>query len=180
MTLAWAPRAALLAALISIAAPAAAPAEGGPVVNIAGLDALRTSTLSADRAVRQDCLAGALAGRAGVARTTWTAPADGVLTARLRGGSAGDWDLAAFDSRGRHLAGSAAFASSEVVQVALRRGTTVALQVCRRAGGPTVPLTTQVARVDADAFAKANRATIRVVRVTVRGVLSASRSPALT
>jgi hypothetical protein len=128
---------------------------------------MRTSTLSAARAVRQDCLAGELAGRAGVARTRWTAPADGVLTARLRGGSTGDWDLVAFDAQGHRLAGSAAFAADEVVQVGLRRGATVALQACRRTGARSVPLTTQFARVDAAEFARANRATVRVVRVTV-------------
>ena len=107
-----------------------------------------TETLSAARAVERDCTARPLPGRAGVVTRSFSAPAPGTLSARLRG-PRGDWDLAAFDSAGALIAGSSAFRANELVKVNLRRGARVTLQACRRAGrARSVPLRTSFTRVD--------------------------------
>ena len=123
-----------LAALLLVAAPADAA----------------TSTLTAARAADRDCTSRLQPGRAGVATTTVTAPAEGTIRAQLlqrRG--AGDWDLAAFDSAGTLIAGSKAFRSNELVHLHLRKGARVTLQACRVAGrGRAIRLRTDFARFD--------------------------------
>ena len=52
-------------------------------------------TLSAPQAQQGNCLRLLPAGP-GVARSSWTAPAEGYFDARLSGGMQGDWDLAVF------------------------------------------------------------------------------------
>jgi hypothetical protein len=101
-----------------------------------------TKTLSVDRAVERDCTARVLTGKAGVKATSFTAPAEGTVTARLQGGSrSGDWDLVAFDSAGRMIQGSSAFRADEVVAANLRKGARITLQACRVSGrGASVPL----------------------------------------
>lgn len=137
----------LLAATLALAPAAAAELPA----SVTAIDAAQTTTLTAD-------------GR-GCAATPWTAPADGVLTAHLRGTS-GDWSLAAVDSSGRRLAASDAFRANEVVQVGLRRGRTVTLEACRKSGATSAPLRTQFARVDLAARRGLSKRA-RVVRVTV-------------
>jgi len=107
-------------------------AVAGATVLAAPAQAATTTTLKADRAVARDCTARVLDGRAGIATHTVTAPAEGVLSARLRG--SGDWDLAAFDRAGKLIAGSSAFRANELVKVNLRKGAVVTLQACRVAG----------------------------------------------
>src|SRR5687768_16558037 len=86
-----------------------------------------TKTLSVARSADRDCTAKVLSsGTSGVARTTFTAPAEGTLRAHLAGSPrSGDWDLAAFDSRGRLIAGSKAFFANEIVTANLRPGARV-------------------------------------------------------
>jgi hypothetical protein len=106
-----------------------------------------TKTLSSPRAVDRDCTAKVLTGRSGVTTTRFVAPAEGVLTARLRG--TGDWDLAAFDRKGRLIAGSSAFAANEMVQANLRPGARITLQACRASGrAKSATLTTGFAGFD--------------------------------
>jgi hypothetical protein len=106
-----------------------------------------TRTLTAPRAVDRDCTAKVLPSRAGVATTRFVAPAEGTVTARLRG--TGDWDLAAFDRKGRLIAGSAAFRSNELVQVNLRPGARITLQACRVSGrSRSATLSTDFANFD--------------------------------
>jgi hypothetical protein len=142
-------RTALPAALsLALLAPAAAEArDAGLPSLVKGVDKAVTTTVTADRAVRRDCVARPLAGEAGVVTRGYRAPADGVVTVRLRGG--GDWDLALFDAEGRRIASSAAFAGNEVAQATLRRGARLTLQACRRSGrASTAALSTQLTRVD--------------------------------
>jgi len=127
---------------LAIALLAAAPAQAA------------TTTLSTSRAVDRDCTTKVPGKRAGVVRTRFVAPAEGTVTARLTGGSrAGDWDLAAFDSRGRLIAGSGAFAANELVEVHLRPGARITLQACRVSGkGRTARLSTSFEGFDFDAL----------------------------
>ena len=72
-------RAVGVTATVALLAPAAAAAE----------------TLSSGDAVKRECAARALPpGTAGVASSAWSAPAEGLLSARLDAGPAPDWDLA--------------------------------------------------------------------------------------
>ena len=120
---------------------------GLPSVDVQRIDPAVASSLTTGRAVARDCTARVLSGRRGVATTTYTAPADGQVTFRLRG--SGDWDLAVFDSAGELVASSAAFKANEVAQVSLRQGARLLVQACRVAGGGrSVTLTSQLARVD--------------------------------
>jgi hypothetical protein len=106
-----------------------------------------THDLTAARAVDRDCAAPARAGRS-VVRVPFTAPAQGIVTARLQG-RRGDWDLAAFDRDGTLIAGSSAFRANEVVEVNLLRGARITLQACRVGGrGRTVPLRVDFSRFD--------------------------------
>ena len=99
--------------------------------------------LRADRAVPRSCEARPFPAHApGVARVGWRAPADGLLTAKLEGGLAPDWDLAAF-RRGERgaVAASTSFASAEQLGLWVRRGERLIVQACRRSGGrASIPL----------------------------------------
>jgi Zinc carboxypeptidase len=102
----------------------------------AGAGELLTTTLTADRDLPRRCTAQALTGGSGYATRTVTAPAEGMVTARLTGSAPGDWDLALFDAgTGRTLGGSAAFGSSEVATAPVAPGQRVAVQGCRLDGG---------------------------------------------
>lgn len=138
-------------ALLTLPLPSLASAEGQLPVAVKAIDAASTTMLTADA---DSCAA-----------TRWTAPADGVLTAHLRG-AAGDWSLAASDASGRRLAASDAFRANELVQVGVRRGRAVTLEACRKSGAAAALLRTQFARVDLDAVRGLIKTT-RLVRVTV-------------
>ena len=59
--------------------------------------------------------------RGGHAAVTTTAPATGLIRARLQAG--GDWDLGVFDaSSGRSVAGSAGFGSTELAEGFVKQG----------------------------------------------------------
>ena len=53
-----------------------------------------TQTLRSPEAVARDCAVALPAGTPGVATSSWTARAGGLLTARLNGPAGSDWDLA--------------------------------------------------------------------------------------
>ena len=129
-----------------------------------------TKTLSVARSADRDCTAKVLStGKSGVARTAFVAPAEGILRAQLAGSRrAGDWDLAAFDSEGRLIAGSKAFFANEVVIVNLRPGARVSLQACRVSGrGRSVPLETSFSRFDFETLQQTGP--IQLVDVPVSG-----------
>ena len=109
-------RAAGLTAVVALLAPAAAAAE----------------TLSSGDAVKRECAARALPpGTAGVASSAWSAPAEGLLSARLDAGPAPDWDLALLRN-GEPAGASTSFGSIEQATIAVRAGDQVVAQACRR------------------------------------------------
>jgi hypothetical protein len=83
-------------------------------------------------------------GTPGVARSAWTAPAEGYLTLKLGGDpSAPDWDLAARSGGATYASTNSG--STEVVTLWVRKGERVAIQACRLSGGDrSVPLTTEL------------------------------------
>ena len=136
-----------------------------------------TQNLTIARAVDRDCGARQLpAASSGAARTTFTAPADGTVRARLRGASrAGDWDLAAFDSARKLISGSAAFRSNELVEVHLRRGARITLQACRRSGrGRSLPLRVDFTKVNFAALTQPGN--VSLVSVPITGAARCTRS----
>lgn len=126
-----------------------------------------TTTLVAAGTTDSTCIRRLRTGT-GIARTTFTAPADGQLTAQLRGtGFRNDWDLAAFGVDGRRLEGSASFFANEVVKPRLRAGERVTIQACRLDGrARRMPLTTTfvaVPPVSATAPLKAQFVKVRIL-----------------
>jgi hypothetical protein len=131
---------------------------------LAAAPAAGAETLSAGQAVERDCQARLLpAGTSGVARSSYTPRAGGVVTARLTG-SAGDWDLALFDAEtGRlHNAGATATRSEQAIALA-RAGREVVAQACRRTGaGSTAELRLGLYELPADAAPREPAALVRV------------------
>jgi hypothetical protein len=124
-----------------------------------------TKTLSAARAADRDCTAKVLPGRTGVTGTRFVAPAEGTVTARLRG--TGDWDLAAFDRKGRLIAGSSGFRTNELVQVNLRPGARITLQACRVSGrSKSATLRTDFANFDFETLEQAGPTSLVEVPLT--------------
>ena len=81
---------------------------------------------------------------AGIAHQTYTAPADGFVTARLAGDSLSEWDLGVLDASSRRaLNGSAAFGALELATATVRKGQAVRIQTCRRSGARTLGLSVQ-------------------------------------
>jgi hypothetical protein len=156
-------RRSVLALAATLAMPAAAQAAELPE-GVLGFDAPATTTLTAEDAVRRDCTARPLPGRAGVVTQTARARRDGELSLRLRG--TGDWDLAVFDRTGRLAASSAGFGADEVAQVGLVEGAEVLVQACRRSGSRAAKLTTQLTRLDLDVIRRQAAAKVQLVRVT--------------
>ncbi len=111
-------RAAGFTAVVALLAPTGAAAE----------------TLSSGDAVKRECAARALPpGTAGVASSAWSAPAEGLLSARLDAGPAPDWDLALIRN-GEPAGASTSFGSIEQATIAVRAGDQVVAQACRRTG----------------------------------------------
>jgi zinc carboxypeptidase len=102
---------------------------------------VHSGVLRADRTVARACDGRQHPAGPGVASSTWTAPAGGILTAKLEGDRFSDWDLALFDAAGELIGASAAFGSAEQVLAYVTAGQTVTLQGCRRLGSAaSVPL----------------------------------------
>src|ERR687895_683624 len=96
---------------------------------------VHSGTLAADSAVARTCDERVVGPRPGVASTTWTAPAGGILTAKLEGDRFSDWDMALFDAGdGDRLGASAAFGSAEQVLAYVSAGQRITLRGCRRLG----------------------------------------------
>ena len=97
-------------------------------------------TLRAETALKRECAARALpAGAPGAATAAWTAPAAGLLTARLDAGPAPDWDVALLRG-GAPVGASTSFGSIEQATIAVRPGDEVVAQACRRAGASEADL----------------------------------------
>ncbi len=127
-----------------------------------------TKSLSVARSADRDCTAKVLSGKSGVASSRFTAPAEGTVTARLAG--RGDWDLAAFDSKGTMIVGSKAFGANEIVEVNLRRGARITLQACRVSGrGKTAKLHTSFDAFDFETLRQSGP--VQLVEVPVSGPL---------
>jgi hypothetical protein len=78
---------------------------------------------------------------------TVVAPADGYLSLRLSGGR-GDWDLAAYDAKGRRVAGAASAGSDELAQGFVRAGQRIAVQACGGLGAARLVATLAPADLD--------------------------------
>ena len=88
----------------------------------------------------RDCLELLEPGSAGADRFEWTAPASGLLTATLDGGSAPDWDLALL-REGETIGASTSFTSDETALAWVDAGERVVLQACRLRGqAASIPL----------------------------------------
>jgi hypothetical protein len=162
-TRAFGPVVALALALLAL--PAAAGASDAPTLPTLTPQIFPsvTTTLVAGDVAHGDCLHRLRTG-AGIARTTFTAPADGQLTAQLRGtGFRNDWDLAAFAADGRRLEGSGSFFANEVVKPRLRRGERVTIQACRLDGrARSMPLRTTFVAVPRVAAAPLQASFVKV------------------
>ena len=125
----------------------AAPASALPVTALSAVD--------------QSCTGGERSG-AGVAKTRFTMPVAGWVTARLSAAS-GDWDLAIIDSAdGRVVAGSASRGATEVASGLATQGSNLVVQACRRSGSAsTANLTTAPTAVDTSQVQK-----VQLVRVS--------------
>ncbi len=115
----------------------------------------------------RDC-AGALLGTPdrSTDRNGWQSPAQGFVTASLRGGVAGDWDLAAFRD-GEPIGASTAFGSNERIDLWVENNERLVFQGCRRIAGPArAPL-----RITFQAFRDpvADNAPVQLVRVPISG-----------
>src|SRR4051812_31768608 len=102
-----------------------------------GITRLRTTTasLSIPSAGARSCATHQTAAARGVSLRSYVAKADGAITAHLRGGERGDWDLALFDAAsGRRLDASQAWGANEVVQATVRKGQALMIQACRESG----------------------------------------------
>ena len=117
-----------------------------------------------------------LASGLGVARSSLTAPATGLVRARLTG-ARGDWDLAVFDSRtGRRVASSASTGTRELAEGFVARGQRLVVQGCRLPGAPaSARLTTEFVAL---AGSTAGAGVLRV-RVHTRTVAQRNRLNAL-
>ena len=102
-------------------------------IGAAPAQAAVSQKVTAATAVDRSCHAKYAGGAAGTQTVTATAPATGLVRARLSG--AGDWDLGVFDfSSGRTIAGSAGFASNELAEGFVKKGQKLRVQACRFRG----------------------------------------------
>jgi zinc carboxypeptidase len=126
------------AAAAAVAAAALATPLLVPDAQGAGADAaapFRQTLTSATAVARTNCATTQLAGRRGVATTTWTPGAPVFIHAALDGARTDDWDLAIFDhASGRRIGGSGAWGASEVVTARVPAGRALDVQACRLSG----------------------------------------------
>ncbi len=133
----------LLAAATVVTALALVPGARAAETGYRPLATLHRALSAGSSVGRADCATTNLAGRSGVATTSWTAPQAVSVAARLSGPSGSDWDLAVFDhATGRRLSGSSAWGSNELVQTFAAAGRRLDFQACRVSGSASsVPLT---------------------------------------
>ena len=93
----------------------------GTLVVTSAASAAVERRVTASAAVAQSCHDSYLRGAAGTAAVRTTAPATGLVHARLAGG--GDWDLGVFDAKTkRYVAGSAGYRSRELAEGFVGKG----------------------------------------------------------
>ena len=147
--------------VLGLAAPAAP----------AAMTKLLAERLTATGATYATCHDGARG--AGVVTRRLTAPANGLIDVRLKGGT-GDWDVALRGINGRFVAASAAPGTSEIAQGFVFAGERLVLSACRRpaaASSASITVaTTPVGRGDG---------TIQMVRVRLDGPDAMRRLEAL-
>jgi len=161
------------AALVALAALGVAPASAAQYRSLAQ----RTATLTAAEASARLCASGPADG-ASVDKVTFTAPAQGYLTAALRGGAGSDWDLGLVDAAsGDHLNGAASLGANERTTAWLREGQEVSVQACRHEGAASVPLTLDFTEVTFSASEEAQK--LQLVRVALPREGDAGRLQAL-
>lgn len=139
---------------------AIALACAGAAIGTAPAQAAVSQKVTSATAVERSCHAKYAGGAAGTQTVTATAPASGLVRARLSGN--GDWDLGVFDfSSGRTIAGSAGFASNELAEGFVKKGQKLRVQACRFRGSASS------AELSVGFVAIAERATGRVQVVDV-------------
>src|SRR5215213_4008141 len=85
----------------------------------------KQSRVSLSEATERFCATRYVSGT-GIAHRSYTAPADGFVTARLGGDAQSEWDLGVLDAKTRRaLNGSAAFGALEVATATVRKGQAV-------------------------------------------------------
>ena len=149
-----------IAASAAVAAPATAEVKPEILPST-------TSTLVAKSAKKQSCTKGVRSGRT-VAKTVFTAPADGYLTAHLLGkGVKDDWDLALYRADGSFVSADQSFFANEVAKAHMQAGDKVTIQACRRTGRDrTMPLRTTFVKVPVVKGQKAAKASLVTVTMT--------------
>ena len=106
---------------------------GGAAATLASTASAAATTVRARDAVTRSCHERFARGAAGTDVTRVTAPATGLIQARLSG--RGDWDLGVFNARTRRsIAGSAGFRSNELAEGFVRKGQRLYVQACRYRG----------------------------------------------
>ena len=114
---------------------ALAVATVGSLAAAGSAGAAQQTTVTAERSVARECQARPALGARGVDGLRYTAPASGLIQARLSG-RGGDWDVAVFDATsGKRVAASAAFRSNELAESFVTRGQRLVVQACRFRGG---------------------------------------------
>jgi hypothetical protein len=131
----------------------------GPVLLPAKQERITIAT-----AQRHACATRSLTGST-IARHAVTAPADGVVTARLAGPATSDWDLAIVDkATGNVLNGSAELGSNEIASTEVSKGEQLIIQSCRRTGSDkTVTQSVQFTKAE-----PAKGQALKLVRVKFR------------
>ena len=132
-----------------------------------------TSTLLAKAAKKQSCVNGVKSGRS-IAKTVFTAPADGYLTAHLLGkGTRDDWDLGLYRSNGDYIAGEQSFFANEVAKGYMKAGEKVTIQACRRKGSDrTMPLKTSFVKLPLGKPASIGKTRLVEVRIPNQAALT--------
>lgn len=103
---------------------------------------------------------------AGIARSSWSSPADGYLSVRLYGGLEGDWDLAVFGEGAQALAASSSFGSNEIATLWVDEGDQLTAQACRIEGSKSIRLAFELTEYDLDAAARPERVSLERVPLT--------------
>ena len=99
----------------------------------AGAQDLLSTTVTAGSPVQRQCFERPLGTASGAVSRQVAAPMSGIVGAQLDA-SAGDWDLAVFDSAGRTVAGSVGFNGREVATGFVGHAGALTVQACRISG----------------------------------------------
>ena len=145
-----------------------AAATLGTLVVAGSADAAVKERVSSAKAVARSCHDSYVRGARGTDTVRATAPAAGLVQARLRG--AGDWDLGVFDAKTkRYVAGSAAYRSNELAEGFVRQGQKLIVQACRYRGGASAARVS-VTFLAAGGSTKAAEEKVQVVDVAAKSL----------